>query len=460
MFESGGKFPGAVPFLHGYVELGTERAIGSKPILQGRGVYVLDDKGTPYLEAAAGMWCTILGFNEPELVDAAAEQMRRLPYYHTVAYKTVAPADELAARLSKLSPIPDARVYFGTTGSDANDFLVKAIRYYNNALGRPDKKKIIARTNGYHGCTLAASALTGIPVNRNGFDVENLGVIHVSEPNYFVNGMPGETAEQYLQRLIAELEQTIERERPETIAAFMCEPVSGAGGVVIPPLGYHEAVRKVLERYDIKFFADEVITAFHRTGPLWGCTATQLVPDTMTLAKGLTSAYLPLSAAVLSKDICDGLTRGSEQRGFFGHGATYSGHPVCCAVALKVLELIEKRALAQHVARVSKRFAERLERFRSHPAVGDVRYLGLMGAIEFVASRNPRRHFFPLGSFARKVRQRAEECHQLICRALPARDGCAFSPPLIIEESEIDELFDRFGRALDDEWAAVSKANS
>jgi len=436
--------------LHGYVDLATERTAGSKPIVGGRGVFVFDERGTPYLEASAGMWCTLLGFSEPALIDAATEQMRKLPYYHTAAYKTVTPANELASRLASVVPIDQAKVYFGSTGSDANDFLVKAIRYYNNALGRPRKKKIISRHNGYHGSTLAATALTGIPINRDGFDVDIPGILHVSEPSLFSRGLAGETEQEFLGRLLRELEETIETEGPDTIAAFLVEPITGAGGVVIPPKGYHEAVRFVLDKYDIKFLADEVITGFYRTGRMWGCQSTNLKPDTMTLAKGLTSAYLPLSAAVISNDIYTGLEKESSEKGFFGHGSTYSGHPVCCAVALKVLDLLKEREIPSHVARVSKVFAARLEQFRAHPAVGDVRYSGLMGAIEFVSSKSPRVHFTPLGSFAKQVRQRAEDAYQLVCRALPGRDACAFSPPLIISETEINEVFDRFGKALQD----------
>ncbi|MBS0366328.1 MAG: aminotransferase class III-fold pyridoxal phosphate-dependent enzyme [Proteobacteria bacterium] len=443
--------------LHGYVELATERSAGSKRIVGGSGVFVYDQSGRPYLEAAAGMWCTILGFNEPELVDAAIEQMRRLPYYHTVAYKTVTPADELADRLAGLAPMKAARVYFGTTGSDANDFLVKAIRYYNNAAGRPRKKKIIARLNGYHGCTLAASALTGIAVNRTAFDVDIPDILHVSEPSYFSQAQPGESEAVFTERLLRELEDTILREGQNTVAAFIAEPVSGAGGVVIPPAGYHEGVRRILDRYDIKFFADEVITGFYRTGRLWGSQSTNLVPDTMTLAKGLTSAYLPLSAAVVPEDIYEGLESGSRSLGFFGHGSTYSGHPVCCAVALKVLDILEKRNIAAHVADVSVHFAQRLQQLREHPAVGDVRSIGLMGAIEFVASKSPRRAFEPVGSFSRQVRQHAEDSHQVICRSLPGRDACAFSPPLIITRAEVDEMFERFGRALDETWRLWGK---
>lgn len=436
--------------LHGYVELATHRKRGSTVITGGKGVFVFDENGTPYLEGAAGMWCTSLGFGEPALVEAAIEQMYKLPYYHTVAYKTVLPAIELAERLTAKAPIENAKAYFGLSGSEANDFLVKAVRYYNNALGRPKKKKIIARQNGYHGATVAASSLTGIPVNQKAFDVPIPGVLHVSDPNYFRNGMPGESVEHFAQRMVDELEQTILTEGPETVAAFIAEPITGAGGVVVPPRSYYEKVSAILKRHDILFLDDEVITGLHRTGSLWGCETMGFKPDTMSLAKGLTSAYQPLAAVLVSDEIYQGLEKGSAEIGFFGHGTTYSGHPVGCAVALKVLDLMEERDIEAHVRTVSRTFTKRLDAFRDHPLVGDVRYSGLMGAVEFVASKEPRRYFEPTGAFGKKVRDRAEEGYKLICRALPGSDACAFSPPLIITEDEINEMFDRFERALDD----------
>lgn len=436
--------------LHGYVELANHRENGSTVITGGKGVFIFDENGTPYLEGAAGMWCTAFGFGEPELVEAAVKQLRELPYYHTVAYKSVMPAIELAERLAALVPIQDAKVYFALSGSEANDFLVKAVRYYNNALGRPAKKKIIARRNGYHGASIAAGSLTGIPVNQKGFDLPIPGILHVSDPNHFRNGVPGESAEAFAGRLADELEETILAEGPETVAAFIAEPVTGAGGVVVPPAPYYEKVSAVLRRHDVLFLADEVITGFHRTGSLWGCQTMGFTPDTMSLAKGLTSAYQPLAAVVVSDALYQGLEKGSAEIGFFGHGATYSGHPVGCAVALKVLDLIEERSIDAHVRAVSRVFARRLEQFRDHPLVGDVRYAGLMGAVEFVESKEPRRYFQPVGSFGKRVRDCAEVAHKLICRSLPGSDACAFSPPLIITEDEVNEMFDRFARALGD----------
>jgi 4-aminobutyrate--pyruvate transaminase len=437
--------------LHGYVELRAHRKTGSTVITGGKGIYIHDEDGTPYLEGAAGMWCTALGFSDEELVDAAVEQLHKLPYYHTVAYKTVNPAIELAEKLTALVPMANAKAYFATSGSEANDFQIKMARFYNNAIGRPRKKKIIARRNAYHGATLGAASLTGIPANQAGFDLPVDGILHVADPNHLHNALPGETADDFGRRLARELEDTILHEGADTIAAFIVEPVTAAGGVVIPPVSYYPAVVEVLNRHDILFIADEVVTGFLRTGNhMWGSQSMGFTPDSMTLGKGMTSAYQPLAAVLLSGDIYDGLERGSAELGFFGHGATYAGHPVATAVGVRLLEIFERRNMAAHVARVSQHFAKRIDAFRDHPMVGDVRHIGLMGAIEFVASRNPLRFFDPGLAFAKRVRARAEDSYRLICRSLPGVDACAFSPPLIITEEEVDEMFDRFGKALDD----------
>ncbi|KAE8755979.1 aminotransferase class III-fold pyridoxal phosphate-dependent enzyme [Paraburkholderia madseniana] len=436
--------------LHGFVELNAHRENGSTVITGGKGVWVFDEKGTPYLEGAAGMWCASLGFGEQALMDAANEQFAKLPYYHSVAFKTTHPAIDLAERLATRVPIKNAKVNFCLSGSEANDFLVKIVRFYNNAIGRPRKKKIIARVNGYHGATLMATSLTGITANHAGFDLPLPGVLHVSDPKAFSNALSGETEADFAARLCGELEEKILQEGPDTVAAFIAEPVTGAGGVVIPPAGYYEGVQQILKRYDVLFLADEVITGFCRTGKYWGSTSMGMTPNTMTLAKGLTSAYQPLAAIVLSDEIYRGLELGSANLGWFGHGTTYAGHPVGCAVALKVMELIEERGIEAHVARVAQTFSKRLDVLRDLPFVGDVRSIGLMGAVEFVVDKKTKTPFNPKGSFAKALKERAEQKYHLICRTLAGGDSCAFSPPLIITEEEINEMFDRFTKALAD----------
>ena len=443
--------------LHGFSELKALREKGPTVITGGRGIWVFDETGTPYIEGASGMWCATFGFGEQELIDAAIEQMRKLPYYHSVAYKTNTPSIDLAERLAAMVPVKGAKLNFCLSGSEANDFLVKMIRFYNNAIGRPDKKKIIARTNGYHGATMMATSLTGIAANHQGFDLPLPGVIHVSDPKKFANGLQNETDADFAARLCRELEERILAEGPDTVAAFIAEPVTGAGGVVIPPDGYYQGVQAVLKRYDILFLADEVITGFHRTWNLWGSNTMGVTPDTMTLAKGITSGYQPLGAIVISDEIYQGLEHGSAKSGWFGHGTTYAGHPVSCAVALKVLDLIKTRNIEAHVNRVAPVFAKRLDMFKDHPYVGEVRHIGLMGAIEFVANPKTKAPFQPKGSFAKAVRDRAEEKHHIICRTLAGGDSCAFSPPLIITETEINEMFDRFTRALNEITAEYGK---
>ncbi len=351
----------------------------------------------------------------------------------------------------KAVPIPNARVYFCVSGSEANDFLVKFIRYYNNAIGRPQKKKIISRINGYHGATLGATSLTGIVKNHKLFDLPLPGFLHTDDPNYFHDAQPGETEEAFAERLAANLEAMILREGPETVAAFFAEPIAASSGVTIPPRGYYEKIQAVLKRYDVLFLADEVVTGFCRTGNMFGCETMGIKPDAMTLAKGLTSAYQPLAAIVISDEIYQGMKKGADETaGFFAHGATYSGHPVACAVGLRVMELIEERQILDHVRRVSKRFVERIHGFADHPMVGEVRAVGLIGAIELVADKATRRFFEPMGSVSAQVLERAQEQYGLIFRNVVLGDVCAFSPPLIITEAEIDDVFDRFGRALDD----------
>lgn len=434
--------------VHGYTNLSQHRRDGARVIVRGEGVRVFDDTGKEYIEAAGGMWCTSLGFGEPALVEAAAEQMRKLPYYHTLASKSVAPTVELAERLAAIVPIPNAKFYFAVSGSEANDFLVKFLWLANNVKGRPAKKKVITRVNGFHGATIAATSLTGIAKNHRLYDLPLDRFLHVSDMHYYRQGLPGESEEEFATRLASELEETILREGPETVMAFMAEPVTGGGGAIVPPRTYYEKVQGVLAKYDVLFLADEVINGFGRTGNMFGCETFGIRPATMSLAKGLTSAYYPMSAIVLSDDIYQALEAGSDQVGSLAHGATQAGNPVGAAIALKVLDLMEERDVLGHVRRVAPHFKARLDRLRDHPLVGDVRAAGLMGAVEFVADKGARRGFTPEGSFAAKVRGRAEE-FGVIARGGPVGDVIAFAPPLIITERELDEAFDRFGAALD-----------
>ncbi|MEE4189989.1 MAG: aminotransferase [Halieaceae bacterium] len=417
-------------------------------IERGEGVYVYDNGGKQYLEGMAGLWCTALGYGNEEVVETAAQQMRTLAYSHMFGGKTHPAAMELADKLSAMVPIANAQVFFGNSGSDANDSLVKLLRYYNNAIGRPERYKIIARERGYHGVTVAAACLTGLPANHTHFSLpfEALGVLRTGAPHFYRDGLPGESEADFATRRAEELEALILAEGPETIAAFIAEPINGAGGVVVPPEGYFEKIQAVLAKYDILMWDDEVICGFGRTGAPFGADSLNIKPQLMTLAKALSSAYMPVSAAVVSGDFYDALVEPSAQVGVFGHGYTYSGHPVACAVASKVIDIYQRERLFEHAAEVGGYLQEQLRRFADHPLVGEVRGMGMIAALELVANRDTRKPFDgnAVGGFCQ---QRCQD-NGLLVRAMSG-NAIALCPPLILSREQVDELVDKLGRALD-----------
>jgi 4-aminobutyrate---pyruvate transaminase len=424
--------------IHGYTNLAQHRAAGPRIITRGEGIHVIDADGRRYIEAAAGMWCASLGFSEEALIEAAVRQFRELPYYHTLASQSVVPAIKLAEKLAAMVPIPDGRVYLTLSGSEANDFLVKYLWYYNNAIGRPKKKKVISRLNGYHGATVVASSLTGIERNHREFDVPLPGFLHTADPHFSRYGLPGESETGFVDRILADLERMILEEGPETIMAFMAEPIAAAGGVVVPPSGYFAKLQALLGKYDILFLADEIVTGFGRTGSMFGCETMAIQPAAMTLGKGLSAAYQPIAAIVLRGDIYDAIAGASDRIGGFGHGNTHSGSPVGAAVALRTLELMDERKILDHVRQVSPLFLRRLNRLGDLAPVAETRGIGLMAAIQLYAGAT---------SGAGAVKVLAEE-EGVILRAIPAGNSLALSPPLIITEREIGELFDRLEAAL------------
>ena len=433
--------------LHPYTNLKAHETAGPLVIVGGRGVTVTDETGKSYIEGVAGLWSASLGFDEPRLIDAATRQMKKLPFYHAFAHKAHEPAIDLAEKLVTMAPVPMSKAFFACSGSEANDTAVKLVWYYNNALGRPEKKKIIARIKGYHGVTVAAASLTGLPNCHRDFDLPIAGILHTDCPHHYRYAEPGETEEQFASRLADNLEQLILREGPETVAAFIAEPVMGAGGVLPPPRTYFEKVQAVLRKYDVLFIADEVICGFGRTGNMFGSQTYGLKPDMITLAKALTSSYLPLSALLVNDAIYQACVAESEKIGVFGHGYTYSGHPVSCAVALETIRIYEERDVLGHIRAVSPRLQDGLRRFADHPLVGEVRGVGLIGGIELVADKATKQPFDPKLMIAGRLAGFAQ-AHGAIVR--PIGDTIGFSPPLIIQEEEIDELLARFGRALDD----------
>lgn len=425
-------------------------------IERGEGVYVYDNKGKQYLEGLAGLWCTSLGYGNRELMEAANSQMGQLAYYHAFGGKTHPTVMALADKLHEMVPVKDAKIFFGNSGSDANDTLIKILRYYANATGNTQKRKIITRERAYHGVTVASGALTSLPANLTHFDppTDALGILRTDHPHYYKGRHPGESEEDFVKRIVSNLEALILREGPETIAAFIAEPVTGASGVIVPPPGYYECVQALLTKYDILFWADEVICGFGRTGSDFGCKTMGIKsPAMMTLAKQLSSAYVPISASVVRGDIYDALVKPAADVGVFGHGYTYSGHPLGCAVALKTLEIYERDNIFGHAAKVGDYFQQKLQELAKHPIVGEVRGKGLLAAVELVSDKE-KGTAFP-ATVAGKLQSACADAG-LIGRAV-AGTAFALCPPLIITEAQVDELVEKLATGLDETLAQVQR---
>jgi 4-aminobutyrate--pyruvate transaminase len=435
-------------FLHPYTNLADHEQKGPHIFTRGEGVYVFDEAGKRYIEGLAGLWCASLGFSEKRLVAAATRQLERLPFYHNFAHKAVEPAIDLADILVKRAPGDMAKAFFVNSGSEANDTQVKLVWYYNNILGRPRKKKIVARRGAYHGITVAATSLTGLQYAHNAFDAPLANFLHVGSAHFYHFGAQGESEEQFAERMAKDLDELILREGPDTIAAFIAEPVIGAGGVIPPPPGYFERIQPILKRHDILFIVDEVITGFFRTGEMFGSQTYSLKPDLISLAKALSAAYQPIGAVLMTSAIHDTLVEGSRQFGLFGHGFTYSGHPVPAAVALEAQKIYEEDQIGEHVKAITPHFQRRLRALSAHLLVGEARGVGLIGAIELVRNKSIRENFEPTLKVGAWVANRALE-HGLIVRPL-VNDTIAFCPPLIIVPSQIDDMFDAMEHTLDD----------
>jgi 4-aminobutyrate--pyruvate transaminase len=433
--------------VHPYTNLATLRESGPLVLERGKGIFVYDTNGKAYIEGMSGLWCTALGYGNAELAEAAAAQMRKLSFAHLFSAKSHDPAIELAEKLKEIAPVPTSKVFFCNSGSEANDTQVKLVWYMNNALGRPAKKKIISRLKAYHGVTVASASLTGLPANQRDFDLPMAGILHAGCPHHYRFAQAGESEEEFATRLAAELAQMIEREGPDTVAAFIAEPVMGAGGVIVPPQSYFEKIMQVCRRYDVYMIADEVICGFGRLGTAFGCQALGFAPDGISIAKALTSGYIPMAAVTVPEPMYQALLVESHKVGTFGHGFTYSGHPVAAAVALKTLEIYTRERLFEAAAQKAPQFQARLRRLGQHALVGEARGQGLIGALELVADKTAKRSFDPKAAVGPAVVRFAEE-EGLIVRAL-AGDAVSICPPLVITSAEIDELFDRLGRALD-----------
>ncbi len=440
--------------IHPYTNLDAFRSSGPMIIERGEGIHVWDADGRKYIEGMAGLWCTSLGYSEQELIDVATEQMKQLPFTHVFGGKSHERAADVAEKLKAIAPHKASKVLFCGSGSEANDQQMKLVWYYNNALGRPKKKKFISRIRGYHGVTVASASLTGLPNNHRDFDLPIAGVLHTDCPHHYRFAEPGETEEEFSTRLAANLEKMIIEEDPDTVAAFIAEPVMGAGGVIMPPAGYFPKIQAVLDKYDIYFIADEVICGFGRTGNMFGSQTFGIKPDSISVAKALSSAYVPIAAVTVGEDMYQAMIDESKKIGTFGHGFTYTAHPVAAAVAAKTLEIYEKRNIVGHVRSVAPRFEARMAQLNEHPLVGNARAKGLLGGIEIVADKATKRNFDVKAGVGGAL-QRACEGQGLILRAIG--DIVAFCPPLIVKDSDIDDIYDRAEKALDETEAWVTK---
>ena len=433
--------------LHGYTDARKHDQNGPLVIAKGDGVYVEDNQGNRYIEAMAGLWSVALGFSEPRLVAAATKQMSTLPFYHSFTHKSHGPVIDLAEKLVTMAPVPMSKVFFTNSGSEANDTAIKLIWYRSNSLGQPQRKKIISRMRGYHGVTIASASLTGLPNNHRSFDLPIANVLHTSSPHHYKEGRPGESEEDFATRLADDLEALIQREGPDTIAAFFGEPVMGAGGVVVPPRTYWQKIQAVLQKYDILLVADEVICGFGRTGKMFGSETYGMKPDMMVMSKQLSSSYLPISALMINEKVYGPIADESSRIGTLGHGFTAGGHPVAAAVALETLKIIDERGLVAHAAEMGARLQTGLRRLSGHPLIGEVRGVGLIAAIELVADKATRKGLDPVGKLGGLVNGLLQK-QGVISRNMG--DALAFCPPLIINATEIDEILSRLGRALDD----------
>ena len=439
--------------MHPYTNPAQLASTGPHIIAQGDGVFVHDESGNRFYEGMSGLWCTSLGFSEPELVNAAIDQFNKLPFYHSFAGKTVDPAIELAEMLIAHAP-PAAgncrmsKVFFAASGSEANDTAMKMVWYYNAALGRPGKRKIISRKKGYHGVTMAAASMTALAYAQDGFGLPLDFVKHTTAPDYYNGAQLGESEDQFASRCADELEALIVAEGPDTVAALFAEPVMGAGGVIIPPKNYFAKIRAVLEKYDVLLVADEVICGFGRTGNMWGSQSMDVRPDMLTCAKALSSAYLPISAVMMSDKVYAPLAEQAERLGIFGHGYTYSAHPVCAAVALRAQQLMQERDIVGHVRGLAPAFAAHVAAMDRYDFIGNVRSIGLIGAMEFAADKHTQRKFDASHKIAAQAVAIIQK-HGVILRALPG-DVIGFCPPLIISGAELDDMFARIHAAMQD----------
>ena len=430
-------------FFHPSTHL-AEFARGNVPhrvITGGAGCHIQDRDGNQMLDAFAGLYCVNVGYGRPEIAEAIADQAKELAYYHSYVGHGTEASITLAKMVLDRAPAHMSKVYFGLSGSDANETNIKLIWYYNNILGRPEKKKIISRWRGYHGSGLMTGSLTGLELFHKKFDLPLAQVIHTEAPDYFRRKELGQSEADFVAHCVAKLEETIQSEGADTIAAFIGEPVLGTGGIVPPPEGYWPAIQAVLERHDILLIADEVVTGFGRLGTMFGCEHYGLRPDLITIAKGLTSAYAPLSGSIVSEKMWAVLEQGTDENGPIGHGWTYSAHPIGAASGVANLELIDKLALVENAGTVGAYLnAQMRAALADHPHVGDVRGTGMLCAVELVEDKDSRTFFDAGNKIGPQIAAKMFEQSNIIARAMPQGDILGFAPPFCLTQAEADEI--------------------
>ena len=435
-------------FINPYTNLKDIRKYGSLIIEKGRGIYVYDENNNKYIEGLAGLWCVALGFNNKRLIKAANKQFNLLPNYHSFTGKVPLTTLKLSEELVKISPKSLTKVLYANSGSESNDTAIKMAWYYQNALGRTKKKKIISRYRGYHGVTIMSGSLTGMDYAHKGFDMPRDFVVHTDSPHYYKDSLSQESSREFVNRLLKNLENLIIKEGADNIAAMILEPIQGAGGVIIPPDNYLKGVQKLLKKNAILLIVDEVICGFGRTGNMFGCDTFQIKPDMMVIAKGLSSGYVPISALLINEEIYETISDFSSINNVFGHGYTYSGHPVAAAVALETIKIFKDENIIGHVKEISEKFNTKMEQLNVHSIVGNARSIGLIGAIELVQNKNNKTYFDPKIGIGSRIVKNAQK-NGLIVRALQG-DIVALCPPLIINIKEVDILFNKFNKSIKD----------
>ena len=437
----------AAAVIHPLTNLTAHLEKGAVVMEEGDGVWITDNHGNRYIEGMSGLWCLSLGYGQQRLVDAAAAQMAKLPYYHLTNHKSHGPIIDLAEKLLEIAPVPMSKIWFANSGSEGNDSAARIAWYYWHAVGKPEKRKIVSHQRAYHGNTIAAASLSGMFYNHASFGLPLDGFLHVTPPHHYRYAEPGESEDAFARRLADELDALIVAEGPDTVAAFFTEPIMGSGGVIVPPPTYYEYVQAVLEKHDVLLVSDEVITAFGRTGNMFGSTTMGLRPDMLVCAKGLSGAYLPISALMVNARVFDAIAAESDRVGVFGLSFTYSGHPVSAAVAREALRIYEDENIVEHVRDMEPHFLGGLTALTEHPLVGEVRGRGLLAGVELVKDKATGEAFDPADRIGPYCAERAE-AHGLILRAIG--DTISFCPPLIIDRGEIEEMIRRFRLALDD----------